>query len=261
MLRLRKILCIILAGAAVSFSAVSAGAANMLMGDVNYDGKISLRDATLTQKIELGLVTPLDDQKYVGDMDKNGSITVADAYLIQRLASRDPLVMDGSPSDGIPAFCPNRTSRTNFYDALNAERAAQGLNPLTYTEGMLAAGQELCDAWYDEFTDPDYSEGDGFSGYRNVISQYGVPKRYPTVFSDYGITGYSSGALIDSSYGKSQNGKTYFSSIKSDVSKKGEESAFYDIYTNLLMSPDLTAVCVGQVNYGSSSACWIITGF
>lgn len=260
MFKFKRIISAALAVVTASLTVMSAGASNMLMGDVNSDGKITLRDATLTQKIELGLVTPLADQQYVGDMDANGSITVADAYLIQRLVTRDPVVMEGDSSAGIPAFCPNRTKRVAFYEALNAERAAQGLSRLDYTEAMLAAGQELCNAWAAEYTDLTNEDRYSFSGYRTVLSSYGTPKRFNTVFDDYGMSGYTTGALIDASYGKNQNGKTYFSSIKSDVTKKGESSAYYDIYTELMMSKDLKALCVGEVATGSS-ACWIITGF
>lgn len=250
-----------MAAAVIVASPLRASAANMLMGDVNGDGKVSLKDATLTQKIQLGLVTELDDHRRVGDLDGNGEINLADAYLIQRLATHDPAVMDGSASEGIKAFCPNWSKRVSFYEALNTERAAQGLPTLNYTDGMLAAGQELGDAWYAERSDLDNPDRDYFSGYRTVYDSYGMPKRFSTIFADYGIEGYSNGALIDASYGKKPSGSAYFSSIKSDVASKGEDSAYYQIYTNVLMKRNLTAVCVGEVVVSSSSACWVITGF
>ena len=245
----------------ISAAAIPASAKNMLMGDVNGDGKVSLRDATVTQKLELGLMTELEDHKRVGDLNGDGKLTIADAYLIQRLATHDPALMDGSASEGIPSFCPNWSKRVAFYDALNTERAARGLPTLAYTDNMLAAGQELCDAWYAERIDTSNPDRDSYSGYRTVLNSYGQPMRFNTVFADYGIQGYSTGALIDAAYGKTPSGKSYFALIKNDVTKKGEDSAYYEIYNDLLMKTNLTCVCIGEVVVSSSSACWVITGF
>lgn len=265
MFKLRKTICLIMsavtAAAAVSFSSLSASASYMLMGDVNCDGSVTLRDATVAQKIDIGLVNANSDQKYVGDMDKNGTVSVSDAYLIQRLATRDPDVMNGNESAGIPAFCPSRAYRVGFYDALNAERTTQGLSTITYTEGMLAAGQELCQAWYLDFMDQVEESSKQYYGDRIVEDQYGRTKRYYTVFADYGMQNGSSSALVNASYGASPNGKSFFSSLRSDYKRYGESSSYYSIYHDVLMNPDLTVLCVGQIETSSRTALWIITGY
>ena len=264
---IKKAVCLLIAAATaaamISAAAIPASAAstNMLKGDLNGDGKITLKDATFAQKIQLGLEKELDGHKYVGDLDSSGSITLADAYIIQRLVTHDPAVMEGSAAEGIPALCPNWGKRMSFFEALNEERAAQGLPTIECTDGMLAAGQELCDVWYAERSDQDNPNRDSFSGYRNVVDDFGMKKRWATVFDDYGISGYYSGAIIDASYGKKPSGSSYFSSIRSDVDKKGKNSYYYSVYYDLLMKKDLKALCVGEVVASSSSACWIIAGF
>ena len=57
-------------------------------GDINADGKISLRDATMAQKHSVGLVTLNADQITAGDMNGDKAVTLADAYLIQIEANK-----------------------------------------------------------------------------------------------------------------------------------------------------------------------------
>jgi prepilin-type N-terminal cleavage/methylation domain-containing protein len=55
----------------------------LLTGDVNLDGKVSLKDSTLARCYVLGLVTLTDEQKLRADVDGNGAVTLKDATLIR----------------------------------------------------------------------------------------------------------------------------------------------------------------------------------
>ncbi len=55
-----------------------------LLGDVNRDNVISLKDASLVQRASLSLDELTADQLYLADVDGNNGITLKDAYLIQR---------------------------------------------------------------------------------------------------------------------------------------------------------------------------------
>jgi len=55
-------------------------------GDVNGDGRITVRDATITLRAAAGLETLTPEQKYVADVNGDGKVSVADATLILRYA-------------------------------------------------------------------------------------------------------------------------------------------------------------------------------
>lgn len=58
------------------------------LGDVNFDGKISVLDATEIQKYVAGLITLSDEQLDNCDFDFDGRITVMDATAIQKYLSK-----------------------------------------------------------------------------------------------------------------------------------------------------------------------------
>lgn len=56
-------------------------------GDLNNDGKVTLRDATIAQKISLGIIAQNDGDVELGDMNGDGKISLIDAYAIQALVN------------------------------------------------------------------------------------------------------------------------------------------------------------------------------
>ena len=56
-------------------------------GDINGDGKVTLRDATLAQKHSVKLTKLTDAQIAAGDMNGDGAVTLLDAYAIQAQAN------------------------------------------------------------------------------------------------------------------------------------------------------------------------------
>ena len=52
-------------------------------GDINSDGKVTLRDATLAQKHAVGLTKLTAEQITAGDMNGDNAVTLVDAYAIQ----------------------------------------------------------------------------------------------------------------------------------------------------------------------------------
>ena len=55
----------------------------MVRGDVNLDGKVSLKDVTLLRFFLLKATTLTDAQLQRGDMDASGAITLKDVSLIR----------------------------------------------------------------------------------------------------------------------------------------------------------------------------------
>ena len=57
-------------------------------GDLNGDGKVSLKDASLAQKIALDLIAMNDGDIDKADMNGDGKISLIDAYAIQILVNQ-----------------------------------------------------------------------------------------------------------------------------------------------------------------------------
>ena len=55
-----------------------------ILGDVNFDGKVNLKDAIEIQKCALSLLSFDDNQTTCGDVDKNGKIKLLDSIYIQK---------------------------------------------------------------------------------------------------------------------------------------------------------------------------------
>ncbi len=60
---------------------------NVMLGDVNLDGVISVADATLVQQHAAEMISLDGDALIAADTSKDGSVTVADATLIQKFAA------------------------------------------------------------------------------------------------------------------------------------------------------------------------------
>ena len=239
------------AAATVSAYALPAHALRLLKGDVNGDAYVTLRDATYAQKLNLGLIgTPTEDQRFAADMDSDGSVSVSDAYTVQLLATRDDAVMNGTTGTSMPAFCPYRMDRVDFYTAMNAKRS----HDIEPNDGMLAGGQELVMAWVAEQS-PDY-----YSGFRTDPNRSG--DSYRSMFADYGLAegNLPTGVMITTSVTSTKNGGAFFNEIAADVASKGTGSAYYAFYTDVLMNENATVLCVGCYKSGRT-VLWLMTGY
>ena len=121
---MRKVLGLVLAAATiiscVSFSAINADA-YAIKGDLNGDNKISLRDASIAQKIDVGLITASSDQLSAGDLNNDGSVTSQDSLLIQKYVCLD--------KDTMEMVTPQRAERIAFVNRINQDRENLGLAP------------------------------------------------------------------------------------------------------------------------------------
>lgn len=61
-------------------------AVDVVTGDVNGDGNVTLSDAMLAYKISKNLITGTDLQKQAADVNKDGTITIADAMKIYKIS-------------------------------------------------------------------------------------------------------------------------------------------------------------------------------
>lgn len=82
---MKKIISAVLATVLAAGSAVSAAAAGgVQIGDVNFDGQISIKDSTMIQKHCAGYFTFSDTQMKYADANGDGKVNVSDATYLQR---------------------------------------------------------------------------------------------------------------------------------------------------------------------------------
>ncbi|GHU81798.1 hypothetical protein AGMMS50284_2610 [Clostridia bacterium] len=58
------------------------------MGDVNFDGKVDLIDAVLTQKYIARLTAFADEQIFFADVSKENGVEMADVVMMQKYIAR-----------------------------------------------------------------------------------------------------------------------------------------------------------------------------
>ena len=63
---------------------ISSGESDILIGDVNADGKINITDATMIQKAVAELIELTDEQKKAADTNADGKVDITDATMIQK---------------------------------------------------------------------------------------------------------------------------------------------------------------------------------
>ena len=63
---------------------ISSGESDILIGDVNADGKIDITDATMIQKAVAELIELTDEQKKAADTNADGKVDITDATMIQK---------------------------------------------------------------------------------------------------------------------------------------------------------------------------------
>ncbi len=85
--RLIAVILSAVSAASVFTPAVSAqDNTQRLLGDANLDGKISLKDASLVQRVSVNLETLSREQAILADVDGSDSVTLKDAFIIQRFS-------------------------------------------------------------------------------------------------------------------------------------------------------------------------------
>ncbi len=251
---LKKVFCTfmttVLLLTAIPWQQASAEATVRVSGDVNGDLNVTLRDATLAQKIQLDLVPNVSDmQRKAADMNGNGTVETADAYLIQRFASRDKAVLDGDSSAGIKAYAANKLNRIQFFNALNAERASKGLSKIEYNDAMLTIGQLCCDSWYTQFKN-------NKSSYDGSLVVNGTNTKYLLAGPYYGFPSSNENARMTSYKAGNVRGDEQFAKVKSDLASNSD-----DVYVKVLMSSSVKVVYVGEYLLSDDTALWIIGGY
>lgn len=82
-------------------------------GDVNLDGKLSIRDATKIQYRALQLITFTEEQEKLGDFDLNGVINIMDATKIQKvLVQIEDAPVEPTTTEPKPTTATNPVSTT-----------------------------------------------------------------------------------------------------------------------------------------------------
>ncbi len=226
---MKKLISILIAAAVfvsgMAFAAVPAEAAT-IKGDVNGDNHITLRDATLAQKIHVGSKSPTANEKKSADFDSSGTVQLADALLIQKFVCLDKTTLD--------TYSPNRSQRIAFMDLLNADREAAGLKAIAYDDAMLEAGNIRA---------AEYAKS-GELYYRPDGSAY------YTVFAECNISNVNTGDSMEKTGHDVSNGTRLYNIYKSD------NTSFYQF----MMSSNCTVVCIGSIPdaNNSNTATWVI---
>ena len=69
---------------------------DFIMGDVDFDNKVSIRDCSAVQKHLAKIITLCDESLCSGDVDSNGKVNISDATLIQKFVAK---MIDVFPAD------------------------------------------------------------------------------------------------------------------------------------------------------------------
>ena len=222
---MKKLISTVLAAAvavvSLSCGMITADAATV-KGDVNGDNKITLRDATLAQKINVGSLSPTSNQKNSADFDSNGSVELADALLIQKFVCLDKSTLD--------TYSPNRVNRIAFLDALNADRTAAGLAAIDYNDAMLEAGNIRA---------REYSQ--------NPVNERPDGRSFTTIFDECNLD-MGSGSQYEKSGSDVIEGARLY-----NIYKNANTSAY-----QYMMSSQCKVVCIGSIPTSETMATWVI---
>lgn len=69
---------------------------DFMMGDVDFDNKISIRDCSAVQKHLAKIITLCEESLWLADVDNNGKVNISDATVIQKYVAR---MIDVFPAD------------------------------------------------------------------------------------------------------------------------------------------------------------------
>lgn len=210
-----------------ALSAISADAA-AIKGDLNGDNTISLRDASMAQKIDVGLIMPTEDQIKGGDLNGDGAVTSLDSLIIQKYVCLDESILN--------QLAPNKAEREKFIARINADRSAKGIEPFVYTDANLEAGNIRANEY---IQNPKNKRLDGREFY-TVLEDCNLkynPSVSPQEFvaEDFAYASDIYNTLVENYTGE---GKMY----------------------TILTSPEYTTICVGSVKISSNSDLyrWVI---
>ena len=215
-----------LVAAAVFFASMTCGMisadAATIKGDVNGDNKITLRDASLAQKINVGSLSPSTNQKNSADFDSSGTVELADSLLIQKFVCLDKTTLD--------TYSPNRSQRIVFLNLMNADRKASGLSEISYNDAMLEAGNIRA---------REYKQ--------NNSSTRPDGRTFVTVFADCNLKADEKKAIEKKGYDVIDGERLY------NIYKNANS----DLY-QFMMSEECTVVCIGSIPESETMATWVI---
>lgn len=100
---MKKLVCFILALSLAAGSAVCASAEDFIPGDVNSDGRLTVKDATIIQKHCAQAFSFNSYQKKRADADQNGVININDATAVQRAIARAVPKTDYTDEEAVEA--------------------------------------------------------------------------------------------------------------------------------------------------------------
>ncbi len=230
---LSVLLAIASAALSISCAAITADAVT-IKGDVNGDNRISLRDATMIQKIHAGLIAPSAEQSGSADFDGNGSIEIKDAFCIQKFACLD--------NEMLELHSPNRKLRVQFYEALNTDRVAMGLDPIDYNDAMMEAGNIRA---------KEYAA--------TGSHQRPTGSSYSTVFEECNLQIYASSEVLEwGGYDTKDGGDYVYNHMKKDYEEKTNKESS-GVYKQMI-SADCHSVCVGAAPDpdNSNGLVWVV---
>lgn len=205
--------------AIISCSALPVSAAT-IKGDLNGDNKISLRDASMIQRMVANLMEPTDDQKASADFNGDGKISGLDAFTIQKYVALDAATVN--------SMVPYKSKVIQFVEIVNEDRIAKGLEPFEINDATLFAGvtrvQEVS------------------NGYANARPN---SKGLWTIFTEYNLS-------YNSPYQYQGTGSSDPSSFYNNMKKSSTEA-----YDKLMMSKHNTLI-VGTMPSGIMSYQWVV---
>lgn len=206
---------------AMIFSTSLTADAATVRGDVNGDGNITMKDASMIIMAVIGNISLTEDQQVSADFDGDGSLSTKDVFLLQQFVS--------GRSDVVNKYAYNLDERIKFIDLINADREELGVEPLKYNDATLSMGQLRAQEVLDGYVD---IRADG--------------RAIKTLFTDYGID--------CSSYYEYRQGSQSSAQKMYNFLKLHSE----DDYNKYFMSPQFTIICVGTLEIPNQRATQVV---
>lgn len=187
----------------ISSAMILAGAADVMLGDANGDGRITAMDARTALRASARLETLTEEQFVAADVNFDGKVSALDARMILRAASR----IEALPE--MPTDDPSNEYESTLTDETTTDDETTTLAPEPDTGVIVEDYPESIDAFFNgEF----YLDGDMGTTGDIIAVKMATNKSGTEIVMDSGSAQLSLLAMRSSSYLKviSSDGKKYY---------------------------------------------------
>ncbi len=218
---MKRAISVLLAACLLCVSAISANAM-YVAGDIDGSGTISVKDASLIQKITAGLYTPTADELDAADMNGDGEVSLLDVLVTLRYVARDAATIN--------EYAYKLSERIELIELINEARAERGVAALEYNDTTLAVGQIRAQEVADGY---ETTRADG--------------RNKKTIFTDYNLP---SNSCYEQFFRTGSSADDAYDYLLTYVPE--------DEFENYIMSSAYTTICVGTIKISNFTSQWVI---